>query len=114
MHPLRNFLTGTRHLSTWYYNGIALSAVLIVNFIVCSCLAFRGSELSETVLICFGALALVGASWANVGLGPEIGWDRGGLPVVIVVTFIAAVLYSWVALLICGCIYICAGLAFSN
>ena len=57
-------------------------------------------------------MALVGASWANIGLGPKIGWDRGGLPVVILVTLIAAVLYFWVALLICGCIYICAGLAF--
>ncbi len=106
--------TDVRELSTWYYNGIAFSSILFLSLIVCLCLAISGPELSSTVLICFGVMAFFGASWANVGLGPKIGWDRGGLPVVLVVISAATVLYSLGALVIGGCIYICVGLALSN
>ena len=102
--------TDMRKLSTWYFNGIALSAILLTSLIVCICLAFSGSELSTTVLICFVVMSFLGASWANVGLGPKIGWDRGGLPVVLVVISAATVFYSLCALVIGGCIYICVGL----
>ena len=107
-------LPDTRQLSTWLYNGRAVSVSTTVNCIVFLCMALSGSEIFHELLIGIVVVSFVCASWANIGLGAKIGWDRGGLPVVILVTFIAAVLYFWVALLICGCIYICAGLAFSN
>ena len=110
----RQLKPAPKQVSTWYYNGIAMSAFLVVSLIASFLLVISGTELSATVLSCFLVMAFIGASWANVGLGPKIGWDRGGLPIVLLVTSVATVFYTLVALLIGGCIYIGVGLALPN
>jgi hypothetical protein len=76
-----------------------MSAFLVGTLIASFLLVISGAELSATVLICFLMTAFIGASWANVGLGPKIGWDRGGLPVVMISISIATVFYVMVALI---------------
>ena len=104
----------SQQLSTWYFNGIAISAFLIVSLAGCFLMFICGTELSPTVLSRFVMMAFICASWANVGLGQKIGWDRGGLPVVLIAASIATFIYSVLVLLVCGCIYIVTGIAFSN
>ena len=107
----RQLNVDSKQLSTWYYNGIAMSAVLVVSLIASFLLVVSGTELSATVLSCLLMTAFIGASWANVGLGQKIGWDRGGLPVVMIVISIATIFYACVALLICLCIIAGSGLS---
>ena len=105
--------TGTRHLSTWICNGIALLTSTIVNCIVFLCMALSGSEDAQEILIGVIAVSFVCASWANLGLGPKIGWDRGGLPVVLIVVSAATVFYSLVAVMAGVCLCICIGFGIS-
>ncbi len=107
-------LPDTRQLSTWLYNGRAITVSTTVNGVVFLLMALSGSGNLPEFLIGIVVVSFVCASWANIGLGPKIGWDRGGLPVVLVVISAATLFYSLSALVIGGCIYTCVGLALSN
>ena len=102
-----------RELSTWLYNGIALSVSTILNCIVFLWMALSGSESVQEILLGVGLVSFVCASWANIGLGPNIGWDRGGLPVVLIVISAATVFYSLVAVVAGVCLCICVGFGIS-
>ena len=89
-------LPDTRQLSTWLYNGRAVSVSTTVNGIVFLFMALSGSENLIEFVICIVVVSFVCASWANIGLGPKIGWDRGGLPVVLIVIPLATFFYAFV------------------
>ncbi len=89
-------LPDTRQLSTWLYNRRAVSVSTTVNCIVFLCMALSGSEIFHELLIGILVVSFVCASWANIGLGPKIGWDRGGLPVVLIVIPLATFFYAFV------------------
>ena len=56
----------------------------------------------ELLLLILTAISAIASAWANVQLGPRIGWNRGGLPVVIFVFFLALVVYFLTALALGG------------
>ncbi len=51
------------------------------------------------------AISAIASAWANIQLGPRIGWSQGGLPIVIIVFFVALVVYFLTALVMGGTVY---------
>lgn len=91
--------------STWIRNGKAL--VVVVSFytlLLALSAAARIGLYLELVVLLFVA-SFIGATWANFQLGPKIGWDRGGIPVVILLVFVAAVAYAFLSIYAGGIVY---------
>lgn len=58
----------------------------------------------ETRFLILLTVAAIASAWANIQIGPRIGWNRGGLPVVILVFFVALIVYVLTALVISGAV----------
>jgi hypothetical protein len=88
--------------STWLRNFKALAVVVVCYSLICVLFALARVAMPEVLFPALLVLAFVASAWANVPLGPQIGWDRGGLPIVFVLFFLAVTGYCVSALLAGG------------
>lgn len=95
----------TQSVSTWVYNFRCLAGVTITYSIACAGFAMTRVAMPEVLLLGLVAVAAIASAWANIRLGPRIGWDRGGLPVVLVVFMMAFVAYCSTSLILGGMLY---------
>lgn len=91
--------------STWLRNFKALAVVAISYSLLCALFAVARAAMPEALFVVLLVFASVASAWANVPLGPQIGWDRGGLPVVLVLFFVALTAYCFAGLLAGGILY---------
>lgn len=91
--------------STWLRNLKAIAIVSTVYSILCATFALTRSAMPETLQLILIALSGTASAWANIQLGPRIGWNQGGLEVVMIVFFVAMAVYFLTALVIGGTVY---------
>ena len=84
--------------SVWIRNAKSLTLCVAAYLALCGWLALYGSANPEFPLTMLFITAAIAAAWANLPLGPRIGWDRSGLPVVFVAYFCALAAYCSTAL----------------
>jgi len=92
--------------SGWVRNLTSLVACIAIYTILAMSFAIGRTAIPETALFALLAFAAITAGWANLPLGPKIGWDRGGLPVVFVAFFAALTIYCSTAMVVGG--YFCS------
>ncbi len=85
---------------TWVRNFKAIVVVTIAYTLLCLPFVLSQSAIPEALLVILFTMASVASAWANIPLGRHIGWTRGGLPVVLLVFFIALAGFCWTALTI--------------
>lgn len=86
--------------STWLRNFKALAVVAVGYSLLCVPFALARVAVPEVLFPVLLVLASIASAWANVPIGPRIGWDRGGLPVVLILFFVAVTGYCLAALLV--------------
>jgi hypothetical protein len=92
--------------STLLRNLIALLVVTTAYSFACMVFAFSHTAMPEAVFFWVLLAAATGASaWANLPLGAQMGWARGGLPVTMVLFFAALMTYGLIALVVGGALY---------
>jgi len=92
--------------STWLRNLKSVAAVTVAYSLASVLFAVVRAPMPEP--LSFLALFTVSASasaWANIPLGAQVGWARGGLPVVMIVCFGALVAHCLVALAVGEMLY---------
>ena len=98
-------LESPKPVSTWVRNFICLLGISAAYSIACAMFAIARVAMPELLFVGLLVCSSIAAAWANFQLGPRIGWDRGGLPVVFVVIFMALTAYCSTSLVIGGTIY---------
>ena len=91
--------------STWLRNFKAMVVVTTAYVLFCLPFALSGSAMPEALFVILFAIASVASAWANIPLGQHIGWTRGGLPVVVLVFFIALAGFCLTSLMIGSTLY---------
>ena len=91
--------------SIWLRNVKALVAVVVIYTMICAFFAISRRAMPELLFVLLIVLGSLGSAWANVPLGSRIGWNQGGLPVVIVIFFLALTAYSVAGLIAGGTLY---------
>jgi len=92
--------------STLLRNCKSLLAITTAYSVACSLFAFGDTALPEAVFFWALLIGSAGASaWANLPLGAQLGWARGGLPVVMVLFFAALIAYCVIALVVGSALY---------
>jgi len=91
--------------STWRRNRAALGVVVALYSIVCGSFAIARSAIPEGLFVLLISASGVASLWANVPLGPRLGWSRGGFPVVVIAVFFAMTVYMLTALVVGGTAY---------
>lgn len=94
-----------RSISTWVYNFWCLVGVATAYSIACAVFAMKRVAMPEALLAVLIPVAAIASAWANIRLGPRIGWERGGFPVMLIVFFTAVVAYCSISLTLGGCLY---------
>ena len=91
--------------SVWVRNLKAMVAVVTAYSMLCAVYAILGRAMPESIVVVLLVVGSIASAWANLTLGPRIGWDRGGLPVAFVVFFLALTAYLGCALVAGGMLY---------
>lgn len=91
--------------SIWLRNLKACTAVVIGYSSFAFLLAFSGKTVPETAVPALAGFAGAASAWANIRLGPSIGWSRGGLPIVLITVFAAMIGYMALSLMAAALIF---------
>ncbi len=92
-------------VSAWVRNLKCLLGISGGYSIACAMFAIAHIAMPALLFVFLIVFSAIAAAWANLQLGPRIGWDRGGLPVVFVVFFMALTAYCSTSLVLGGTIY---------
>lgn len=92
--------SGSRVWSRVKRNFVACVAITIAWVLVTTPLVLWGIPITGEYVLLLLLACGAASTWANVSLGPKIGWSQGGLPVVFLAVTTFMTVYAAVALVV--------------